>query len=72
MAMQKTGGLILLLVVLIVLGNFFLPDDAADKDQALRCEMFQIWVDSNGEYGWPPESNLAAADQCGLLIEDDE
>ena len=66
MAAQKIGGLILLLVALLGMSNLFLADEE-DSAQALRCDMFQIWADSNGEYGWPPASNPGAARACNQI-----
>lgn len=52
-----------LLAGLLIMSTMFLTEEE-DSAQALRCEMFQMWQDSNGQYGWPKESNPAAAEQC--------
>lgn len=52
-----------LLAALLAMSTLFLAEEE-DSAQALRCEMFQMWQDSNGQYGWPKESNPKAAEQC--------
>lgn len=61
--MKKPHDLFLLMAGLLAMSSLFLAEEE-DSAQALRCEMFQIWADSNAEYGWPPASNPAAAKQC--------
>jgi hypothetical protein len=61
--MKKPCAIFLLLFALLAMSNLFLIEEE-DSAQALRCEMFQMWADSNGQYGWPEESNPTAAKQC--------
>ena len=51
------------LVGAILMGNLSPSGDLAAA-QSLRCDMFQIFDSSHGEYGWPPASNPSAADRC--------
>jgi hypothetical protein len=35
------------------------PDQPAQTEQDYFCEMHQLWLDSNGEYGWPDYNGQA-------------
>lgn len=61
--MNKYCSLLLLLFALVIMSNVFLAEEEIASEN-LRCEMFQIWTDSRGEYGWPPKSNPDAAERC--------
>lgn len=61
--MHKASALILLVVGLLGISNLFLVEEEGNAE-ALRCEMFQIYADTNGEYGWPPKSNPDASARC--------
>ena len=61
--MANQYAVLWLLAGLLAMSTLFLAEEE-DSAQALRCEMFQMWADSNGQYGWPEESNPAAAKQC--------
>lgn len=61
--MHKPSFLILLIFALFGLSGIFLAEEENDA-QAMRCEMFRIYKETGGQYGWPPKSNQAAADSC--------
>lgn len=63
MKTKSAGLLILLLVALIGVSNIFLIEEE-NSAQSLRCDMFQIYKETSGEYGWPPASNPSAAERC--------
>ena len=61
--MNKTFAVILLIAAISGLSNLFLAEEE-NNAQAMRCEMFRIYKETNSQYGWPPKSNQAAADSC--------